>query len=59
MPRPRTNDPSNLPDVPNPTTDPKKLDKLIVELNNRLQYLTESYAVSQQIYDGQDSFNES
>ena len=59
MPRPRTNDPSNLPDIPNPTTDPKRQDELIKELQNRLKFLTESYALAQHIYDDQDSFNES
>ncbi len=59
MARPRTNDPSNLPDAPKPTSDPEKLDELLSELQNRLRYLTDSYAASLQLFETGDSFNES
>lgn len=59
MARPRTNDPSNLSCTPNPTSDPKRQEELISEFKNRLQFLTQSYAASQKVVEGGDTFNES
>ena len=59
MARPRTNDPSNLPEQPNPTSDPVKMNELIGEYLNRLKYVTESYAVSQKLFKDDETLNNS
>jgi len=59
MPRPRTNDPSNLPDESNPTHDPEQVAELMGEFKNRLQYLTQSYHVFKHVLSDRESLNES
>lgn len=59
MLRTRTNDPSNLPASPNPTTDPDRLDELTEEFKKRLKYLTENYAACREFIATGDTFNES
>ena len=48
MPRPRTNDPSNLPTVPNPTKDPRRKEELVAEFRHRLAYVMHGYEFAKQ-----------
>lgn len=43
MSRPRTLDPSNLPDNPNPTKDPKRVHEVVDDFQNRLEFLRQSF----------------
>lgn len=57
MPRPRTNDPSNLPIVPNPTKDPQRQKELVSEFRRRLAHLMHSYEIAKQAIGSGASFN--
>ena len=59
MSRPRTNNPSNLPTAPNVTYDPVRQNELLDEFTNKLEYLTQSYALSVLFCTGEKGFNHS
>lgn len=59
MPRPRTNDPSNLPSVPNTVTNPEREAVLVSDFTKRLAYLMRSHQAAKIFEDDALAFNRS
>lgn len=59
MPRPATNNPSNLPNEPNLTYDPVRQAELIAEMHRQTEFIRCNYLAVKEAYGGDNSYNES
>ena len=59
MPRPRINDPSNLPIQCNPTSDPVRETELVSEFQCRLGYIITSYSTARKVFEDNLAYNRS